>query len=231
MSDHDSTDQLPRTRTTRRIIVIGAAIAMIVVIVLGWGTSRGWFAGQSAAGAPGGAAAGVTQEVEPPNADPERPAPAPLDIPRPNPKPVAGKAASEQAASAATDALLAASNKVLQRADGGVAGLGFIATGFVRGELEALAAERADLGYTQVGEAKITSKKVVSVDLAASPPTVVLEVCIDTSKIDIVDSNGMSLKGLLYNPGVPVKHIYGAQHVDGVWKIADHDIPDNSPCA
>ena len=64
MSDHDSTDQLPRTRTTRRIIVIGAAIAMIVVIVLGWGTSRGWFAGQSAAGAPGGAPGGAGEAVQ-----------------------------------------------------------------------------------------------------------------------------------------------------------------------
>jgi len=230
MTIQGSPDQMPSISTRRRLIIIGATFATVVVILLGWGTSLGWFASQSAAGAPGDAAS-TRAEVEPPSSDPERPTPPPLDLPRPTPKPVGGKAASEQAASAAADALLAASNQVLQRGNGGTAGLAAIATGFVRGELEALAAERADLGYKQVGAAKITSKKVQSIDLAASPPTVVLEVCIDVSKIDILDSNGKSMKGLLYKPGVPVKHVYGAQYLDGLWKISTHDIPDNDPCA
>jgi len=231
MSIDESTAQPSGARTRRRVITIGATLAMVLVIVLGWGTSRGWFDSQSAAGSPGSAASTVTEEVEPPDADPIVPTPPPLKIPIPTPKPVVGEKASEQAALAAAEALLAASNQLLQRGDGGTGGLDTVATGFVRGELEALAAERADFGYTQVGVATITSKEVLSVDLAASPPTVVLEVCIDTSKIDILDPNGKSMKGLLYNPGVPVKHIYGAQHLDGLWKISTHDIPDNDPCA
>lgn len=157
--------------------------------------------------------------------------PTPLAIPTPTPHPLGDQDASAKAAHAALTAMVAADNEILQRGDGGTAGLDRVAAGFVWGELQAQATERAQLGYKQVGKAKITSATIRSVDLAASPPTVVLDVCIDASGISVVDQNGHSLDDLLYKPGHPTLNVYGAQYIDGLWKIVTHDIPDSAACA
>lgn len=157
--------------------------------------------------------------------------PVPLSVPAPTPSPLTDEVHSIRAADTAIDSLVAANNEILQRADGGTQGLQNIAAGFVWGELQALATERAQLGYRQVGEATIRSVTARAVDLEASPPTVVLDVCVDATGVDIVDANGQSLRGLLYDPGSPTLNVYGAQYLDGLWKIATHEIPDSAPCA
>lgn len=157
-------------------------------------------------------------------------APPPLEIPRSAQAPLGDETASVEAASAAVASVVAAGNQISIRADGGVAGLESVASGFVWGELQSLAVERQQLGYTQVGEATITRTSVQSIDLDAPLPIVELAVCIDSSSVDVLDANGRSLEGLLYTSEGSVLNIYGANFIDGTWKITTHTIPDNSTC-
>jgi len=157
--------------------------------------------------------------------------PPPLSIVTPTPAPITDDPQVEETRAAdAVEQVVVSTNELAQRGDGGTIGIDLIATGFVQGELEAMAQDQADLGYTQVGDATITEITPLSVDLAASPPTISLSVCVDTSDVDVLDAAGTSLKDSLYDPGHPVKHVYGAQFIDDLWKIATHDIPDEQDC-
>ncbi|MET0932858.1 MAG: hypothetical protein ABWX56_04035 [Mycetocola sp.] len=219
----------PRRRSTRIAIAVSIVVT-ILGLVLVVGLVNKWFV-------PGGptdrTAAGSSSSTPTPGSTPSpsvSPS-APLTIPTPTPEPIGDEPEAVDAADTALDGLVEATNQVLQRADGTVTGAETVATGFVLGELQALAAERKELGYKQVGDAKVTEVTVASVDLAADPPTMVLNVCVDVSDVDVLDENGKSLKDRLYNPGRPVLHTYGAQHIDGLWKLATHDIPDNGECS
>lgn len=164
-------------------------------------------------------------------ADPTTPPPEPLTFAAPTPAPLGDPESATSAVTAAAETLVAASNEVLQRGDGGIEGIESVATGFVEGEMRALAAERIQLGYKQVGTATVTSVTVQSIDLEGEPPTALLGVCVDTSDIDVVDSNGKSVGDQLYRPGHPVLHLYGAVFTDGLWKLSTHEIPDGATCA
>ena len=131
------------------------------------------------------------------------------------------------AVTADLEELMRLADSVLQNPDADGVAIDAVAAGFVKGEIEALAAERRDLGYRQVGQARVVSVTPTSVDLTAAPPSMQLAVCIDASAIDVLDADGNSLKAELYDPGHPVLHLYGAQLIDGDWKIATHDIPDD----
>jgi hypothetical protein len=179
----------------------------------------------------------VIAPADPPPADPElaeeeeAPPPPPLELTMPTPAPLGDEAAATDAVVTAAETLVSATNEVLQRADGGFEGIESVATGFVEGELQALAIERERMGYRQVGEASVTGVTIRSIDLTASPPVALLEVCIDTSDLDVVDSNGTSVADQLYRPDRPVLHLYGAVFIDGLWRLSTHEIPDGATCA
>lgn len=139
--------------------------------------------------------------------------------------------AEVERATSAVDAVIAALDEVGQRGDGSAVGVEAIATGWVLGEVQSHAREQFDLGYTQKGDAVVTSVTPTAVDLSADPATITLKVCVDVSDIDIIDAAGNSLKDSLYNPGRPVAHIYGAVFEDDTWKISSHEIPDVQDCA
>lgn len=143
----------------------------------------------------------------------------------------ADEKAEVERATTAADAVVAALDEVSQRGDGSAVGVETIATGWVLGEIQSHAREQFDLGYKQTGNAVVTSVTPTAVDLAASPATITLKVCVDVSGIDVTDAAGNSLKDSLYNPGHPVAHIYGAVFEDDTWKISSHEIPDTQDCA
>jgi len=137
--------------------------------------------------------------------------------------------AASAAASAAED-VVSATNAMLTNDNDVPADLTDYTSGFVEGELRALAAERQALGYTQVGKAVITKITTEKAKLTGAHPTVTLNVCIDSSDVDVLDANGKSLKKSLYNPGYPVLNVYGAELISGEWKITTHDIPAKDTC-
>lgn len=228
-----------RTRPLgRRVWAIGAIVLALCLGGVLWaggaaGPSLGQLMGlqQNVEGGPStddGGEALADPAVD--NEDEEQPAPEPLTVLAPPASPLGDAAEAEDVVDEVILTLVEAQNEVLQRADGGVEGIEDIAAGFVKGEIEALAAERAQLGFVQVGEIQIVSVEETDVDLGADPPSTQLRVCIDASGLDILDAAGNSQKALMYNPEGPVLHIYGAQYLDGRWKIATHEIPENSEC-
>ena len=212
----------PRPLRRERWILAGAGVLALVALSLGLvvGTAPP-LAGPS----PVDAAEQAEQADEE-----EPPPPPPVQVPMPTPAPIGDEAVATEAVVSSVETLVDATNEVLQRADGGTEGIESVATGFVEGEVQALALEREKLGYTQVGEATVTSTKVRSIDLAANPPTALLEVCIDTSDLDVLDPNGESVADQLYRPGHPVMHLYGAVFLDGLWRVSTHEIPDGASC-
>lgn len=213
----DAAASLHRHRRVRWIVAGAAVLALVALVVaalsLGVGTAP-----PMAENPPVDAA----EEGELP--------PPPVAVPMPTPAPLGDEAVATEAVVVSVETLVDATNEVLQRADGGTEGIESVATGFVEGEIQALALEREKLGYTQVGEATVTSTKVRSIDLAATPPTALLEVCIDTSDLDVLDPNGDSVADQLYRPGHPVMHLYGAVYLDGLWRVSTHEIPDGASC-
>ncbi|MBT2484569.1 MULTISPECIES: hypothetical protein [unclassified Microbacterium] len=139
--------------------------------------------------------------------------------------------AEVERAASAVEAVVAALDEVGKRGDGSAVGVEAVATGWVLGEVQSHAREQFDLGYTQTGDAVVTSVTPTAVHLATEPATITLKVCVDVSGIDIIDAAGNSLKDSLYNPGRPVAHVYGAVFEDDAWKISSHDIPDAQDCA
>lgn len=208
----------PPRRRRLRWIIAGAVVLALVALSIGVIVST---VPPSPDAAPVGAAEQAKQE---------EPTPPPLEAPMPPPAPVGDEAVATEAVVVSVNALVDATNEVLQRADGGTEGIESVATGFVAGEVQALALEREQLGYTQVGEATVTSAEVRSLDLAADPPTALLEVCIDTSDLDVLDPNGDSVADQLYRPDHPVMHLYGAVYTDGLWRVSTHEIPDGASC-
>jgi hypothetical protein len=202
------------------IAICAAAIALVAV-------SLGFIIGMAP---PVAETSSVDAAGQAEQADREEPPPPPLEVPTPTPAPLGDEAVATEAAAVSVESLVDATNEVLQRADGGTEGIESVATGFVEGEVQALAAERKQLGYTQVGEATVTSVNMRSIDLAAEPPVAVLEVCIDTSDLDVLDPNGNSVADQLYRPDHPVMHLYGAVFLDGLWKVSTHEIPDGASC-
>ncbi|MFF2488879.1 hypothetical protein ACFVSU_20930 [Microbacterium sp. NPDC058062] len=172
-----------------------------------------------------------TGAVDTGDAEKDQASTEPLKFDAPSPAPISTSEADQvERAEDSAAAVVAATNDIAQRGDGSAVGLDKIATGFVLGELESAAQEQYDLGYHQVGEAKVTQTTASAVDLSVDPPTMTLTVCVDVSGIDVLDETGKSLKASLYNPGRPVKHVYGAVFEDDVWKLATHEIPDDQDC-
>jgi len=209
----------PRRHRRVRWLIAGTVVVAVVAVSFGVASVVPPTAHEEAPVDP------VTQEAQ------ELPPPEPLAVSMPTPAPLGDETEAGEAAVTSVETLIAATNEVLQRADGGTEGIESVATGFVEGEIQALAIEREKMGYTQVGEATVTSVNVRSIDLAAAPPTAVLEVCIDTSDLDLLDANGDSVADQLYRPGHPVLHLYGAVYLDGLWRVSTHEIPDGATCA
>lgn len=104
------------------------------------------------------------------------------------------------------------------------------AVGAARGEIEAMRQSYADEGLTLVGRPRVVSTTLRSIDAKSSPATVVLDVCIDASGVDVLDQNGQSVGDRLYRPKAPVLHVYQLREVDGEWRVSRHAIPADSTC-
>lgn len=218
-----------RRRSRRYLFAIA-----IAVVVIGAGATAVWLlrppASTPTASTP---TASVAEPAETPvsEGDEDPPATEPLRL---DPPPRAPLTADEDAeiarVSKAAEQLVEATNEIGTRADGSAVGADAVATGFVLGELQAAARERFDLRYRQVGEARVTEVTTSRVHLDAKPARMTVTVCVDMSEVDVLDEAGNSFKKSLYDPGRPVKHVYGAVFDDGAWKLSSHDIPDDQNC-
>jgi len=221
-----------RTRSrTAAIIVAALAVITITLFIFLWNSESGGGTGseEPLSEDPSSDETATTPEPDDPDDTPSQP-PPPLDIDDPEAGPVGDEDEEVARASETVEAVVDVTTQVAQRADGQIGGLDDIATGFVLGEIQALSVEREHLELTQNGQAQVISIEAVSSDLDAEQPQMVLSVCVDVSEIELVDGAGNSQNDLLYDPGRPVRHLYGAEYVDDVWKLSTHEIPDEQDC-
>lgn len=232
-------DSVVRVERRRRIII--RALALVATGVLCVSCTGQQKSASDSSGVGQASVGGESAQDEPNAGEDIAKASDPSDAPEPKELPPLtfkvekpGKLGDQKEASSraktVVETVLDVQDQITTRADGEVGGLEKIAVGFVKGEMEALAAERAQMGVRQVGNAKIVSVDVGKIDKTAKLPTMELKVCIDLSGIDVLDEQGNSLGDLLYKPKEPVLNIYGAEFHDGQWKISTHTIPEDSTC-
>lgn len=103
-----------------------------------------------------------------------------------------------------------------------------IATGTVLSSLEAMAVEFEHNGWSQEGSAVVASWEIVDEEMDADPPTMTIEVCVDSSDVRIVDDAGQQLR----TPDAPQRslNIYTAVKEAGQWRLSGHTFPDDPDC-
>jgi hypothetical protein len=207
----------PRRR--RIVTVVVASLAVIIVVA---GGSAAYFGLQPASTAH--RSAGHAKNQTPPIA-------STIDPNDTSVSPAQRRSAAIAGATTSFDAVIKADTAVLAKPSGKLPDISDYAAGFVAGELQATQEDRKAEGYTQVGSPRITSVTASKVDLTSSPPTVTLDVCIDSSHIDVLDSAGHSLASSLYESKTPVLNVYGAEWLDNTWKLTTHSIPTKGKCS
>lgn len=102
-----------------------------------------------------------------------------------------------------------------------------VAGGAYLAAVRAAAAEYTDLGWRQTGTPRVDSLEIVEEDLTGTPPTVVAEVCIDSSEVDVLDEGG-SLRGA----GTPDRslNLLTFELTDGTWRVVTQSFPADPDC-
>lgn len=149
------------------------------------------------------------------------PAPSSPEIAAPSPEGIADDPAP------AVEAYLAAAASAAP--EDGSAGLERIATGALLKEFELEQQELAQNGWTRSGAPTIASAVVVSDEPAVDPSTLVVEACVDSRDVAVLDSSGDPL------PTDPTltprtRTIFTLTLADGTWLVADRTFPDNPHC-
>jgi len=107
--------------------------------------------------------------------------------------------------------------------------VGDIAGAAVQQELANRLAELKANGWSLSGEPTIKSSKIVSKDLKASPPSVTVKVCLDSSSVVTLDHDGKQVGSVA--PAPPAYNVYKLQQqADGSWLLVSHTFPANPTC-
>jgi hypothetical protein len=208
------------SRSRRRRIVTALVASLAVIAVVAGGTAA-YFALQPAPTAH--RASGHASTTTPPPPPSVNPGDTSIS-------PAKRRSAAIAGATTSFDVVIKADTAVLSKPTAKLPDISDYAAGFVAGELQATQEDRKAEGYTQIGSPRITSVTASKVDLSSSPPTVTLDVCIDSSHIDVLDSAGHSLASSLYKSKKPVLNVYGAEWLDDTWKLTTHSIPTKGKC-
>lgn len=123
----------------------------------------------------------------------------------------------------------AASHHALQAGAPDQHALAAVAQGFVKGEVEATAAEYAENGWHQEGAPKIVWTHQVGAHLEKRPPQVTVEVCVDSTGVRVVDANGKRAPGTADKPA-RVPQLYTLVKTGEGWKLARHSFPREATC-
>ena len=103
-----------------------------------------------------------------------------------------------------------------------------VSTGAALDDLQIAVEELQAGGLTQIGEPVLVSAVVTSDELEATPPTATVLVCLDYSKVDLVNSAGESAKDATAPQRVST--ILRLVKQDDSWLVADRTFPDDPSC-
>ncbi len=139
-------------------------------------------------------------------------------------------AADQQTAVQDIDAFVSGSAAVMaaqtQPSD---AELATLATGSALGTLQADTAEFAKNGWHQEGLPTVVSTNVVAYDPAAAPPQLTLNVCIDSSKVNILTAAGDAVRtGTDKDRSLNILTLNRSD--DGKWLVSRVSFPDDPTC-
>lgn len=96
------------------------------------------------------------------------------------------------------------------------------------GSLRAQTQEFQTMGWHQVGAARVIDVVVLEHDLDATPPTMRVQACVDSSDVQIVDADGVELRG----EGTPTRSSFLLTLIyrDGAWLIAQESFAEDPDC-
>lgn len=165
-------------------------------------------------------------QSSPPTPGPEQ---TPSDVPEATDGPAAPSSIPPEDVSAAATKFLESSVAIDPTAADPHPGLGDAASGAILAEVENDAQELEANGWTREGSATIDGLTVVSSDSAADPATVVVQACVDSSKVRTLDHSGEPIgdSGSAVNRAL---NIYTLQYIDDAWKVVARTFPDDPAC-
>jgi hypothetical protein len=207
---------LPTSRKRRfPVLVLAVVLAAIAVLV-----AAIWLlTGQGSR--PADVAGAATAEPGAPTSTPD-----PTASPAPAPTPVTGDLDEDTA-----DVVLANYFQALDTLteDDDLGDLTTVVAGSAFDELEAQLMEFETREWTITGETRYEDVEIVEADLGSKTPTAILSVCVDSSDVTIVASDG--------SPVVPAAagerralNLYSLTHTDGAWRVVSHSFPDDPQC-
>lgn len=103
-----------------------------------------------------------------------------------------------------------------------------VATGDALKDIEANATALQESGLVQVGSPAIVSAEVIKSDPTATPPSTIVRVCLDYSKVDMRAPDGTTVKDEHAEQRVATTLTLIEQ--DGAWLVADRTFADNPSC-
>lgn len=183
--------------------------------------------------APGGAdsrtGAAVSADPTPTNPAPTNPAPptTPAPVATSDPSAPEGTVSPEIATTAVESLLvtLASDPEGVQPDDTTLTSL---ATGAILNEIAADTQELEANGWTRTGVAKVDGVRIISNDPSANPATAVVEVCVDSTDVRLLDVAGDVIGDPLATPRS--LNIYSLVSEGGVWRVAARTFPDEPAC-
>ncbi|WP_445154371.1 hypothetical protein ACTWLI_13915 [Arthrobacter sp. Hor0625] len=213
-----------RSRTT--VIVAAAAVlaAALVVLLIATQASPGAVRsdaqnGPSQSASSSAAPSAASSAATPPPAPPGTAAPA-VAVPAP----VAASVTKNAAAYVGTTATALATVNPPDKAQ-----LSALATGSAYDSLMAKASEFKANGWHLAGKPKVVSTKVVRYEPGAEPPTVTLNVCVDSSAVSVLTSAGATVqKGSARDRSLNVMTL--VQSATRTWLVSQVTFPDNPDC-
>ena len=103
-----------------------------------------------------------------------------------------------------------------------------VATGAVLSEIEATRAEFDAMGWSLVGAPSIVSLEIVATPDQDTPDEIVVEVCLDSADVRVLDENGDDVRPA--SGDTRSLNIYVLRSVEGHWLPAMHTFPDDPTC-
>lgn len=103
-----------------------------------------------------------------------------------------------------------------------------VSEGLARDALESTVAEYRERGWTQIGRPTVVSTKVTAADPDADPPSAELDVCLDYSNVDVVDTAGTSVVDA--RAQTRVLNVFEMEYQDGRWVLVNQTFADDITC-
>jgi hypothetical protein len=152
--------------------------------------------------------------------------PAPTKTPAPTPEPVTGDL-DESSADVVLANYFDAVDTLTE--DDDLNNLTTVVSGNAFDELQAQLLEFESREWTVTGETRYEDVKILESDLEAKTPTALVSVCVDSSDVTVVGTDGKPVGPKPVGERRAI-NLYSLTYTDDAWRIVSHSFPDNPQC-